>query len=111
MAKDNSFMTTLYSTHDIQAFQALPELPSAINLKGKAKIQDVTSHFLRLKRDKKLIKGWAIRKNPHSQDNNDKYTKLFDELESSQKAALFNVFQGVTFYLIPITSKTKDFCK
>lgn len=32
-------------------------------LKGKAKLQDVTQHFLRLKKDKRLIKGWAIRKN------------------------------------------------
>jgi hypothetical protein len=36
---------------------------------------------------------------------------MFDELDQSQKSALFNVFQGVTFYIIPITSKTKDFCK
>ena len=98
-----------------------------MSLKGKSNIGDVTSHFLRLKREKRLLKGWITRKgNPgqlnssetHSlsktgnwQENSDKYTKLFDELESTNRAALFNVFQGVTFYLVPITLKTKDFCR
>ena len=43
------------------------------------------------------------------QENNDKYTKLFDELDQTERSALFNVFQGVTLYLVPITSKTRDF--
>jgi hypothetical protein len=83
LAKDNIVSCSLYSTHDIAAFQSLPELPSSLPLKGKAKTSDVINHFLRLKRDKRLIKGWAVRKNLNSQDNSDRYTKLFDELENS----------------------------
>jgi len=71
----------VYSTTDINLFQSLPDLPDSLQLKGKAKIQDVTSHFLRLRRDKRLIKGWVIRKNTNNQDNNDRYTRLYDELD------------------------------
>ncbi len=67
-------------------------MPSTLSLKGKAKIQDVTVHFLRLKKDKRLIRGWLVRKNCENQENNDGYTKLFDDLDMTQKSALFNVF-------------------
>ena len=93
----------------MQAFQAIPDLPQSLQLKGKAKLQDVTSHFLRLKRDKRLVKGWMVRKNAINQDNNDKFTKLFDELDQTQKSALFNVFQNVTLYIVPITKQTREF--
>lgn len=68
-------------------------------------------HFERLKRDKRLIKGWVTRKNTGNQENSDRYTKLFDELEATQRSALFNVFQGVTLYMVPITKANKDFLK
>ena len=111
LAKDNIFSCQLYSLHDIATFQGLPDLPHTLPLKGKAKTSEVINHFLRLKKDKSVIRGWAVRKNTFSQENNDKYTKLFDELEQTSKSALFNVFQNVTFYLVPITSKTKEFCR
>lgn len=79
-------------------------------MKGKAKIQEVISHFLRLKRDKRLLKGWLVRRGTESQENNDGYTRLFDELETTQKSALFNVFQDVKLYLVPITPLTRQFC-
>lgn len=40
----------------------LPSLPHILTLKGKSNISDVTSHFLRLRKEKKLIKGWITRK-------------------------------------------------
>jgi hypothetical protein len=55
--------TQLFSTGDIQLYQSLPDIPSTLQLKGKAKLQDVETHFDRLKRDKRLIKGWVTRKN------------------------------------------------
>jgi hypothetical protein len=36
---------------------------------------------MRLRKDKKVIRGWVVRKNSHLADNNDKYNKLFEELE------------------------------
>ncbi len=70
---------------------------------------DVTSHFLRLKRDKRLLKGWVSRRNTLHQENNDKYTKLFDELDITDKSALFNLYQNTTLYLVPLTPKNKEF--
>jgi len=63
-----------------------------------------------LKRDKRLLKGWLVRKGSESQENNDGYTRLFDELDMTKKSALFNVFQDVKLYLVPITPLTRDFC-
>lgn len=31
-------------------------------------------------------------------------------MDLTQKSALFNVYQGITLYLVPITAKTRDFC-
>lgn len=53
----------MFSTIDISTYQQLPEMPNMLTLKGKAKIQDVVTHFLRLKKDKRLIRGWIVRKN------------------------------------------------
>ena len=63
LAKDNVIKCQLQSNIDVNAFQSLPDMPGNLMLKGKAKLQDVTQHFLRLKKDKRLLKGWAIRKN------------------------------------------------
>jgi hypothetical protein len=90
-------------------YQALPEIPTNLTLKGKAKINDVASHFLRLKRDKRLLKGWVSRRNVLNQENNDRYTRLFDELDITEKSALFNLYQNVTLYLVPVTPKNKEF--
>ena len=62
LTKDLPIRTTLYSTMEIDAFYQLPELPSYLPLKGKAKLIDVTTHFMRLKRDRKLLRGWLTRK-------------------------------------------------
>ena len=58
-----------------------------------------------------LLKGWVTRKNLSSQDNSDKYTKHFELLEQTQRCDVFTLFEGVSVYLIPITSQTKDFCR
>ena len=64
---------------------------------------------MKLKKDKRLLKGWATRRNNLHQENNDKYTKLFDELDITEKSALFNLYQGATIYLVPVNFKNKDF--
>ena len=58
-----------------------------------------------------LLKGWVTRKNLASQDNSDKYTKHFETLEQRERCDVFTLFEGVSVYLIPITSQTKDFCR
>ena len=78
-------------------------------LKGKAKLLDVTTHFLRLKRDKRLLKGWVTRRGLLHQENNDRYCRLFEELDMTEKSALFNLYQNTTLYLVPVTPKNKDF--
>ena len=57
-----------------------------------------------------MIRGWLVRKNCENQENNDGYTKLFDDLDMTQKSALFNVFQGITLYIVPLNPRTRDFC-
>lgn len=70
---------------------------------------DVTTHFLRLKRDKRLLKGWVTRRGSLHQENNDRYCRLFEELDVTEKSALFNVYQNTTLYLVPVTPKNKEF--
>jgi hypothetical protein len=36
---------------------------------------------------------------------------LWDELEATQRSALFHVFQGVTLYLVPVSKGTKEFLR
>lgn len=62
LTKDSAVSCTLYSAIDIETFFQLPEMPSYLALKGKAKLQDVTTHFLRLKKERRLLKGWIARK-------------------------------------------------
>jgi len=57
---------------------------------------------------KQLIKGWMVRK-AGSQDQHDKYSKLFDELESSDKSALFELLPGIKLYLFPLTPTSRNF--
>lgn len=94
----------MLSKLDIKLFQSLPELPSLLPLKGKSRNSDVMTYFTKLMRDPRLVKGWVTRRGHISQfedmnggtstfqENSDKYTKLFDELEETDKSALFNVF-------------------
>jgi hypothetical protein len=70
---------------------------------------DVTTHFLRLKRDKRLLKGWVTRRGLLHQENNDRHCRLFEELDMTDKSALFNLYQNTTLYLVPFTPKNKDF--
>jgi len=58
-----------------------------------------------------LLKGWVTRKNLGSQDNSDRYTMHFDGLDQAQRCSVFTLFEGVSVYLIPITSQTKEFCR
>lgn len=69
----------------------------------------MTTHFLRQKKDRRLLRGWLARKGG-AQDNSDRYCKLFEELESTGKSALFNVVSNITLYIVPITGKTREFC-
>jgi len=71
----------------------LPEFPTALSLKGKSKIGEVTTHFKKLRQEMLnqkqsagqssniLLKGWVTRKNMSSQDNSDRYTMHYDMLE------------------------------
>lgn len=40
----------------------LPKLPNNLPLKGKSNIAEVTNHFLRLRKERKLIRGWITRR-------------------------------------------------
>ena len=35
----------------------------------------------------------------------------YDQLKQAQRCSVFTLFEGVSIYLIPITSETKDFCR
>ena len=35
----------------------------------------------------------------------------FEALEQASRCSVFTLFEGVSVYLIPITSVTKDFCR
>jgi hypothetical protein len=74
-------------------------------------LREVKQHFEGLIKNKKnkFLSGWITRKN-NLQINSDNYTKLFDELEQSQRAGVFHLVPNVTFYLIPIYSATRQFC-
>jgi hypothetical protein len=115
MGKDSSVRCSLFSNIEVETFTQLPDLPSYLSLKGKPKLTDVENHFLRLRGDKRrLLKGWIARKQLQqgvsSQDNSDRYTKVFEELDSTQKSALFTVFHNITLYIVPITKNTRKFC-
>ena len=109
----------MFSVGDIRNYQLLPELPSVLHLKGKSKIQEVTSHFMKVRQDVKLnltpnnvlLKGWVTRKNFKSQENSERYSKHFDFLESQERCSVFKMFESMSLYLVPITEKTKSFCK
>ena len=83
----------LFSIGDIRQYQALPEFPTKLTLKGKSKIAEVTAHFKKLRQEMNqhsqgssknlLLKGWVTRKNLSSQDNSDKYTLHYDTLQQS----------------------------
>ena len=89
-----------------------------MTLKGKSKIAEVLPHFKKLRQDiaqnkasNLLLKGWVTRKNISSQDNSDRYTSHYDMLEQAKRCSVFTLFEGVSVYLIPITSETKEFCR
>jgi hypothetical protein len=110
LAKDHQLKCEIYTLQDISLYQQLPEIPQTLTLKGKAKLLDVTTHFLRLKRDKRLLKGWVTRRGLLHQENNDRHCRLFEELDMTDKSALFNLYQNTTtLYLVPFTPKNKDF--
>lgn len=85
----------LFSVGDIRQYQALPEFPEKLILKGKSKIGEVTAHFRKLRQEmlnqkqngthsnNVLLKGWVTRKNLGSQDNSDRYTMHYDQLEQA----------------------------
>ena len=58
-----------------------------------------------------LLKGWVTRKNFKSQENSERYSKHFDFLESQERCSVFKMFESMSLYLVPITEKTKSFCK
>ena len=90
-----------------------------LTLKGKSKIAEVTSHFLKLRHDSKinlkpdnvLLKGWVTRKNFKAVENSEKYAKHYDFLEQGERCSVFKLFEGVSLYLVPINEQTKLFCK
>ena len=101
----------------------MPEFPNKLLLKGKSKIAEVTSHFRKLRNEMRgmkqsgssssnvLLKGWITRKQMQSQENSDRYTAHWEALDAAQRCSVFTLFEGVSVYVIPVTSATRDFCR
>ena len=58
-----------------------------------------------------LLKGWVTRKQIGSQENSDRYTAHWEALDAAQRCSVFTLFEGVSVYVIPVTSATRDFCR
>ena len=56
-----------------------------------------------------LLKGFAQRQSYLNGDMSDKYQRFFDNLEQTQSVAVYNLLEGVSIYLIPISKVTKEF--
>lgn len=85
-----------------------------MKFKGMANLEVTTNHFLRLKKDKRLLKGWASSSQIDSAFKTHSvktFQKLSDELIQTNKAAIFHLHSENNIYLIPLTDKTNEFCR